>query len=1283
MAQVVLSAAGQAIGGPVGGVLGSALGSMVDQRVIDSLKPARQIGPRLEGLRLTATAEGAPMAAVFGRARVSGQMIWAARFRERREEGRTGGGKGGQRTIDYRYSLSFAVGLCEGPIDGIGRVWADGAPMDMTGVTMRVYRGTPDQTPDPLIEAVEGEAPAYRGTAYVVFEDLALDAYGDRPPQLSFEVFRRPEGDAPGLEERLTGVCLIPGAGEFVYATEAVLRREGIARYVAENVNTGGGLPDLTVSLDQLQAALPNLQRVSLVVAWFGDDLRGGACQVRPGVESMGKATTPWSWQAGGVEREGARLISGGPEAPAFGGTPADRSVLQAIAELKARGLEVTLYPLLMMDVPEGNGLPDPYGADEQAAFPWRGRITCDPAPGQPASVDGSAAAAEQAAAFFGAAQPEDFEVADELPSYTGPEEWSFRRMVLHYAKLAELAGGVDGFLIGSELRGLTALRDGDGGYPVVDQFRTLATDVRTILGEETAVSYGADWSEWFGHQPADGSGDLRFHLDPLWADPAISYVGIDWYPPLTDWRSGGGGLDAVDWGGPHDRGYLMSGVAGGEGFAWFYASAEARETQVRTPITDGAYGEPWVFRPKDLVSWWSHVHHERVAGVRLETPTSWTPGMKPIRFTEFGCPAVDRGANSPNLFVDGRSSESALPIDSDGSRDEVGQRRALEATLAWFGETANNPVSDAYGGPMLADADAWCWDARPFPAFPAREKVWADAPNWATGHWLNGRAGGGDAAAMIAAVLRRSGLAPENYDVTTVSGSVAGLVIDRPMRVRDALEPLMLAFGCDGCERDGKIAFVASDGRGADKLTLTDAELATVDDDPDPQGGRVLEPAPDAVRVTFVDSAGDYQTAAVTVRAETPAGGGVRDLTLPLVTERGTAEAIARSALIDGRRESAIASLAPEAALWLEPGDLVELEAAPGSWRVAELQMGETARAMLARPRPSIERPGAAPDWRVDDAHRPSGPPAMYVLDPPPLPGRENDARPLIAAVVEPWRALDIWSGGSPDALTPRATVTEPAVLGETLTELRPGPLWRWDRSTIVDVRMQAGALQSRGADPVAEGRNVLLVRAPSGDWEALSFQTAVLIGPETWRLSTLLRGRWGTEGVMTMTPAGAPVVLIDDRLTRAEVAADERGLERLWRAAPAGGPAAGAGSADVVFDWEGEALRPWAAAHLRVQETPDGGRSATWLRRARVGGDGWVGEPPLGEAAERWRVRVLDPTDAIVRETEVASGAWLYAPDDLADDFGGPPPEGCRFEVAQFSAAFGWGAPAFAPLI
>ena len=46
-------------------------------------------------------------------------------------------------------------------------------------------------------------------------------------------------------------------------------------------------------------------------------------------------------------------------------------------------------------------GLPSLWGG-EQGAFPWRGRITCDPAPGMAGSVDATAAASAQIAAFLG-----------------------------------------------------------------------------------------------------------------------------------------------------------------------------------------------------------------------------------------------------------------------------------------------------------------------------------------------------------------------------------------------------------------------------------------------------------------------------------------------------------------------------------------------------------------------------------------------------------------------------------------------------------------------------------------------------------------------------------------------------------------------------------------------------------------------------------------------------------------------------------------------------------------
>src|SRR5690606_22328681 len=160
--------------------------------------------------------------------------------------------------------------------------------------------------------------------------------------------------------------------------------------------------------------------------------------------------------------------------------------------------------------------------------------------------------------ALFGSATPANFSVSGSNVSWTGPVgEWSLRRMILHYAHLCRAAGGVDAFLIGSEMPWLTTIRLGASTYPAVTAVLSLAADVRSILGAGTKIGYAADWSEYFGHQPSDGSGDVFFHLDPLWADPEIDFVGIDNYMPLSDWRDGFDHLDAAEgWPAIYDRAY-------------------------------------------------------------------------------------------------------------------------------------------------------------------------------------------------------------------------------------------------------------------------------------------------------------------------------------------------------------------------------------------------------------------------------------------------------------------------------------------------------------------------------------------------------------------------------------------------------------------------------------------------------------------------------------------------------------------------------------------------------
>ncbi|WP_122464664.1 baseplate multidomain protein megatron [Brevundimonas lutea] len=1241
MAQVILGGVGGAIGGGIGRALGALAGRALDGLLVSSLAAPRQRGPRLETLRLQATAEGQPMACALGRVRVTGQMIWAARFLERRNE--NGGGKGGPRTVDYDYSLSFAVALCEGPIDGIGRVWADGQPLRLDGATMRVHRGTEVQQPDPLIEAVEGAAPAYRGTAYVVFEDLPLAPFGNRPPQLSFEVLRRVS--APdGLEEMLEGVCLIPGAGEFTLATQPVFRREGLTRTTAENLNNLIGSPDLRVAVDQLERDFPRVKRVNLVVGWFGTDLRAGECRIWPGVERRDKPTEPIEWGVAGLGRDDAHLISGHEGRPAYGGTPSDQTVVDAVRMLKDRGYEVVIYPFVFMDIAPENGLDDPYGGLEQAPYPWRGRIT---------GSDRTASVAGEVAAFFG-----------------GPDDWGLRRMARHYAELT-VEAGADGMLVGSELRGVTTLRDEAGGYPAVTELVALAGECRAILGAWRSLSYAADWSEYFGHQPADGSGHVAFHLDPLWSNAAVDHVAIDWYAPITDWRGGEAHLDALEgWDGVHGPDYLDSRIEGGEGFDWFYANPMDRDAQTRTPITDGAHDEPWVYRCKDLRNWWGRAHHDRPDGVRAETPTAWTAGMKPIRLVEFGCAAVDKGANAPNLFVDPKSSESHLPPYSTGDRDDLMQRRALEAMLRHWRDPANNPEATEYAGRMIEGLDAWCWDARPYPDFPARVDVWADGPNWTGGHWLNGRAMG-DGSDLIRAVLERGGLEEAEFSIRGVEGAAAGYLIDRPMRTRDALEPLLLAFGAEAAEQGGRVAVI---GRPDSVVEVSSSSLALPEEGPAIRTTRTLEATPDQVRVRFIDETADYQTGAVSARRADTGGGGA-DVDLPLAATTGFARRAARRLLEGASAEVITLALDPITALWLEPGDGVRVAGREGLWRVGRVTRDEqpSAEARLYLPGPPVE---VDPDWRPGDPPGTSGRPFVAILDLPPLPGAEGDDRPLAAVAVEPWRPMRVHAGGGVEGLTPRGDVTQPATVGVLKAPLGAGPLHRWDEVNGLVVRLEGQAPESRSARSILAGAGAVAVEAGSG-WEIVQYRRADLIEPGLWRLSGLLRGQQGTDGEMRVVSAiGARVVVLDDALVRLEVSGGERGLPLIWRAGPAGAPPGGDGFEEVEATWRGVQARPWSPAHLAARSDGEGGYRLSWTARTRLDGDRWDGETLQADLPERWRVSV-GAGEAAVRRWEVEATEAMWSAGEVEADF----PDGIAeawVEVAQGSAVFGWGASA-----
>ena len=216
----LLPIVGFAIGGPWGALIGGFL-----QQIF--FPPEGPKGPRLNELNVQRSTVGAPVQIRYGTAAGAGNIIWSGGLIEIKHEDEQGGflGIGGVTTTSYTYSVDFAVGICEGedgsPCQpaGIRRLWAgsdliydasdDATLIARYGDTPETtefiaglramsaqldfvfYDGSADQLPDPTIESYEiaGTVPAFRGLAYVVFNDFQLEKYGNQIPNIRIETY--------------------------------------------------------------------------------------------------------------------------------------------------------------------------------------------------------------------------------------------------------------------------------------------------------------------------------------------------------------------------------------------------------------------------------------------------------------------------------------------------------------------------------------------------------------------------------------------------------------------------------------------------------------------------------------------------------------------------------------------------------------------------------------------------------------------------------------------------------------------------------------------------------------------------------------------------------------------------------------------------------------------------------------------------------------------------------------------------------------------------------------
>jgi hypothetical protein len=797
-------------------------------------------------------------------------------------------------------------------------------------------------------------------------------------------------------------------------------------------------------------------------------------------------------------------------------------------------------------------------------------------------------------------------------------------------------------------------------------------------------VSYAADWSEWNGDQAGDG--DFAFHLDPLWASPAVDFIGIDAYFPLSDWRDGEH-ADGLLYQGPCDFRYLKANVAGGEGFDWYYASDADRAAGTRTPITDGL-GKPWIWRAKDIKGWWSNRHYDRVGGGELTSPTAWIAGLKPIRFTEFGCPAVDRGANQPNVFPDRRSSEGAVPWFSAGGRDDAMQRRYLETIIDHFDpegadfSEADNPPSPIDGRRMvdMARAHAWTWDARPYPWFPLALDVWADGGNWQTGHWLNGRLGAAALGEVAEALLADAGV--QDIDTAALTGVVDGIVLGNRSSARDVLEPLADLLRFDLLETPTGLSL--ADRSRLSRMDLGLDDLVAAGDDADLERRRTQdEDIVGELAVTFLDSDRDGLSAVASARRDGPPGS--EDIVLPVMASAAVVGDLADRALRDreAERETFLFRLPPER-LALEPGDIVHLTTGAGRQALRIHKVTDSTDRRIEAVTVDLDgiRRSSAADTSSNVVSPPISAsvaePVALVLDLPARSSGEDAWQPYIAATASPWPgrlAVYRLSGDSPSLLM---TLDRPATIGTLVAPLGAGRTWLFDRANAVEVELVRGTLSSVGDLALFDGANMAAVGSMDGGWEVIQFRTAELVGDRRYRLTGLLRGLGGSERFAASGhSSGADFVLLDGSVQRLPIARDQTGRPMTLRI---GDATAGLGDpelAELTMTAAAIGLMPLSPVHLKAhRDTASGDIQIGWTRRTRLDGDDFdAREVPLGETSELYEVEIR--AGSAIRTLSVTMPSATYAAAEQIADAGGLVTS-FDLSVVQVSETMGAGWPA-----
>jgi hypothetical protein len=520
----------------------------------------------------------------------------------------------------------------------------------------------------------------------------------------------------------------------------------------------------------------------------------------------------------------------------------------------------------------------------------------------------------------------------------------------------------------------------------------------------------------------------------------------------------------------------------------------------------------------------------------------------------------------------------------------------------------------------------------------------------------------------VVSRLCIRAGLSASQFDVTALAAitkPVRALAVSQVSNTRVVLEMLMSAYFFEAVLSD-KVYFRPRGSAAA--VTIPYADLGASNDPAGAAEPFALHPSneleiPAQIALTYINVDHDYQTD--TQVSDRLISSAMTTATVQMALGFNPAEAkgIANAMLMDQ-----IASwLTTKLALLqrysaFEPTDVVTATAADGTTLRLRLVKKNDAGSVIEF------------DAVLDDATvltntgvtNLSFVPSIVVAQPPGSMFQLLDIAILRDADNDPGFYVAVKGTGSPypgaavlesrDAVeyVEVATVTESAVIGSATTVLGDwsgGNVFDETNSVTVDVGL--GTLASVSRDSVLDaGANACILGS-----EILQFRDAALVSAGVYTLSGFLRGRRGTESLMTGHAAGDRFVLLQSRgLRRIEKQTLDIGATKFYKAVTLGRRLSS--NAEQSLTLQSVGLKPFAPVDLRAtaRDPTTGDITLTWSRRTRLSKNFSNGSVPLGEATESYDVVIYSSNTFVTvkRTVTVTSPTLTYTSAQQVADFG-----------------------------